>query len=1002
MNVFSRAYIDSLYEDYQLEPKSLPVEWQQYFENFDPTAETYDSEIPTDSSPTAAVNVGTVPSNGSVAPTAPAALGHTNPEVHPPTTSSGIVGNGATPASGSAYQRSAVPTTGVNGADDDNLLENYSIQEVRKVVQLQDRVDQLIRGYRVRGHLEAHIDPLGTPRKANSELNLESYGLSQDDFQVQFSARTVNGQNFRSLEEIYEVMRATYCRSIGAQFMHIDDHDVRNWLQSRMEGTQNRIQLNRQTQMRILTRLTDAVIFEEFVRKKYIGAKTFSLEGSETLIPLLDLALEKAGQHDVNEVVLGMAHRGRLNVLANIMHKREKNIFWGFNDPDPETNRGGGDVLYHMGYSSDWVTASKKKVHISLCFNPSHLEFVNPVAMGRCRSKQDRAGDHRQSQKMTILIHGDAAFAGEGVVQETLNLSQLSGYKCGGTLHVIVNNQVGFTTDPSRGRSTTYASDVAKMLQIPIFHVNGEDPEAVAQVVNLAMEFRRAFHRDVVIDMYCYRRLGHNESDEPRFTQPVMYNVIDKRPTIRDSYLTRLLKLEEITSEEADKIAEDRREKLEREFEVAKKPKEYSPDTQTLGGLWAGYYGGMRRYSDDVADTGVPREILVQLAQKITTLPTGFNLNSKLKRVLDNRLKSVTEKDAVDWATAELLAMSSLATQGHPVRLSGQDCGRGTFSQRHAVVHDSKTGRRHKFLQHLDSQQAPVNIINSPLSEAGVLGFDYGYSLDAPDSLIMWEAQFGDFFNAAQVIVDQFITSAEDKWRRLSGLVMLLPHGFEGAGPEHCSARLERFLTGAAEDNVQITIPTTAAQHFHLLRRQLKRKWRKPLIVFTPKSLLREPMVASPVADFETGCFQRVLTDPEKPNGNVSRILVCSGKVGVDLLKARKDQDGEDSNFAVVRIEQLYPVPKEEITEALSAYPDGTPVYWVQEEPRNMGAWYFIKVRWDELGFEQRWPIKVISRPESASPSTGSKNAHKIEQEELIREAIGKPVDKKVTDSIAT
>jgi 2-oxoglutarate dehydrogenase E1 component len=985
MNVFSRSYIDSLYEDYQLEPESLPIEWQEYFENFDPASESLDvDELPTQRNSSAAVASAAVA--GVTATAGVSAVAGVNHAV------------------GSAVARShsvagddnfTAADKELGDAENDEALNTMTVEEVRKVVQLQDRVDQLIRGYRVRGHLEANIDPLGTPRKANSELNLESYGLSREDFQIKFSARTVNGQNFRSLEEIYEVMRATYCRSIGAQFMHIDDKDVRNWLQSRMEGTQNRIQLNRQTQMRILTRLTDAVIFEEFLRKKYIGAKTFSLEGAETLIPLLDLALEKAGQHDVDEVVFGMAHRGRLNVLANIMHKREKNIFWGFDDPDPETNRGGGDVLYHMGYSSDWVTASKKKVHISLCFNPSHLEFVNPVAMGRCRSKQDRAGDKKQRQKMTILIHGDAAFAGEGVVQETLNLSQLSGYKCGGTLHVIVNNQVGFTTDPSRARSTTYASDVAKMLQIPIFHVNGEDPEAVAQVVNLAMEFRRAFHRDVVIDMYCYRRLGHNESDEPRFTQPVMYNVIDKRPTIRDGYSKRLLSLGEITAAEAEKIADDRRAKLEEEFKVAKQPKEYAPDTQTLQGLWDGYYGGMKRHSDDVADTGVANDVLVEVATKIATLPTGFNLNSKLKRVLERRLKSVTETDNIDWATAELLAMGSLAYEGHPVRLSGQDCGRGTFSQRHAIVHDSKTGRRHKFLQHISDRQAPVNIINSPLSEAAVLGFDYGYSLDAPDSLIMWEAQFGDFFNAAQVIVDQFISSAEDKWRRLSGLVMLLPHGFEGAGPEHCSARLERFLTGAAEDNMQIAIPTTAAQHFHLLRRQVKRKWRKPLIVFTPKSLLREPMVTSPVSDFEQGCFQRVLPDPDIPSGEVSRVLLCSGKVGVDLLKARKEQsDQPNSNIAIVRVEQLYPVPKAEIAEALAAYPEGTPVYWMQEEPRNMGAWYFIKVRWAELGFEERWPLKVISRPESASPSTGSKNAHKMEQEELIQEAFGRPVEK--------
>lgn len=921
MNVFSRAYIDSLYEDFQQDPGSLPPEWQKFFEGFDPAAEVIDE--------------------------------------------------------------SQLPTQAVASVTEDE--DGRRREEIRKIVQLQDRVDQLIRGYRVRGHLEARIDPLGQPREMNSELHPEAYGLSKADFQVKFSARTVNGQNYRTLEEIYGVMRETYCRSIGAQFMHIDDHQVRNWLQSRMEGSRNRIRLNRETQLRILTRLTDAVIFEEFTRKKFIGAKTFSLEGSETLIPLLDLALEKAGQHGVKEVVMGMAHRGRLNVLANIMHKRSRNIFWAFDDPDPEANRGAGDVLYHLGYSSDWETASKKNVHISLCFNPSHLEFVNPVAMGRTRSKQDHAGDTNQETCMTILIHGDAAFAGEGVVQETLNLSQLPGYKCGGTLHVILNNQIGFTTDPSVARSTTYASDVAKMLQIPIFHVNGEDPEAVAQVVNLAMEFRNEFHRDVVIDMYCYRRHGHNESDEPRFTQPVMYEKIDKRPTIRDSYLEQLSKLGGITKEEADQIAEERRQTLEEEFETAKNKEAFTPDTQTLQGIWANYYGGPVQ-SDDV-DTGVPQEVLKYIVERITELPNDFQVNSKLQRVLDARRRSSTGEQDIDWPTAELAAFSSLALEGHPVRMSGQDCGRGTFSQRHAVVHDSRNGRPHHFLQYLGGKQAPVDIINSPLSEAGVLGFDYGYSLDAPESLIIWEAQFGDFFNAAQVIVDQFITSAEDKWRRLSGLVMLLPHGFEGAGPEHCSARLERFLTGAAEDNVQIAIPTTAAQYFHLIRRQIKRAWRKPLIVFTPKSLLREPMVMSPMEEFHSGTFRRVLPDTTTSPDKVARVLFTSGKVGVDLLKMRESSERDD--FAVIRIEQLYPVPTDEILSLLETYPEGIPVFWVQEEPRNMGAWYFLKVKWDELGLQDRWPLKVISRPESASPSTGSKKSHAIEQQELLDEAMG-------------
>lgn len=919
MNVFSRAYIDSLFDDYQQDPSSLPPEWQTYFENFDPE----NSEIDFSSLP--------VVSNSSAS------------------------------------------------APDHNTTNS------RSVAQLQDRVDQLIRGYRVRGHLEARIDPLGRPRATNNELNPESYGLLPSDFPKNFSARTVDGQNFRSLEEILDLMRQTYCRSIGVQFMHIDDHDVRNWLQTRMEGSRNRMQLHRKTQLRILTKLTDAVIFEEFMRKKFLGAKTFSLEGAETLIPLLDLALEKAGDHGVKQVVLGMAHRGRLNVLANIMGKRAQNIFWGFDDPDPEKHRGGGDVLYHLGHSNDWVTSKGKKVHISLCFNPSHLEFVNPVAMGRCRSKQDRTADIDQSETMTVLIHGDAAFAGEGVVQETLNLSQLDGYKVGGTLHVIVNNQVGFTTDCHDSRSTTYASDVAKMLQIPIFHVNGEDPEAVAQVVNLAMEFRRAFNRDVVIDMYCYRRLGHNESDEPRFTQPLMYKSIDSRPTIRDSYLKRLLKMQEVTQEEADLIAEQRGTKLQDEFESTKSAG-FTPDTQTLEGLWTGYYGGKER-SDDEADTTVSEAALTEVIRNSATVPETFNLHRKLKRVLETRVDSANGNRAIDWATAELAALGTLAVEGHPVRLSGQDCGRGTFSQRHAVLHDTQTAESYTPLNHLGESQAQVNIINSPLSEAGVLGFDYGYSLDAPDSLIIWEAQFGDFFNAAQVIVDQFICSAEDKWDRLSGLTMFLPHGFEGAGPEHCSGRLERFLTSAAEHNFQVAIPTTAAQHFHLLRRQVKRKWRKPLVVFTPKSLLREPYVASPIEQFTEGHFQRVIADEAVRNDSApQRVLLTAGKIGVELLKAR--EQAERTDFAVIRVEQLYPLPHKEIEACLSQYASGTPVFWVQEEPRNMGAWYFMKVKWDEFGLEEKWPLKVICRPESASPSTGSKKSHKIEQEDIMNTAM--------------
>ena len=911
MNVFSRAYLDGLFEDYQSDPQSLPAEWQNYFRDFDPATE----ELP-----------------------AP-------PDVAPA------------------------------------LSDPQS-----NVAQLQDRVDQLVRGFRVRGHLQANIDPLGIPRPTNRELNPESYALLPSDMQRKFSARTIDGKNFRTLEEIIGQLRETYCRSIGVQFMHIDDHDVRNWLQVRMEGSGNRLQLDRKTQVRILTKLTDATIFEEFMRTKYIGAKTFSLEGAETLIPLLDLALESAGEDGVKEVVLGMAHRGRLNVLANILGKRATNIFWGFEDRNPELSRGGGDVLYHLGYSSDWKTAAGKNVHISLCFNPSHLEFVNTVAMGRCRCKQDRLEGGNHEECMTVLIHGDAAFAGEGIVQETLNLSQLNGYKVGGTLHVVVNNQVGFTTLADEGRSTTYCTDIAKMLQIPIFHVNGEDPEAVAQVVKLAMEFRREFQRDVVIDMWCYRRHGHNESDEPRFTQPEMYSTIDSQPKVRDSYLKQLLRFSDINEEDAEKIATDRKDTLQKEFDNAKQA-EFESDTQTLGGVWEPYYGGEER-SDDNVDTGFPLEELQSVLNGVATIPSDFNINRKLKNLMISRREMAAGEKPIDWATAELAAFGSLVVTGHAVRMSGQDCGRGTFSQRHAVLHDSETGDRHLSLAHLAEDQAKIEIINSPLSEAGVLGFEYGYSLDAPEGLVLWEAQFGDFWNTAQVIVDQFICSAEDKWNRLSSLVMLLPHGFEGSGPEHCSARPERFLTLAAEHNIQIATPTSAAQYFHLLRRQVVRPWRKPLVVFTHKFLLRDPFVMSEISEFTSGTFQSVLPDPDFEKINKpKRILIGNGKITVDLLKARGDENAEDC--AIIRLEQFYPLPVDLIRKELERYPAGTQVFWVQEEPKNMGGWYFMKVKWDESGLGDTWPIKVVSRPESASPSTGSKKMHKIEQAELINRCFG-------------
>ncbi len=852
------------------------------------------------------------------------------------------------------------------------------------LARMQERVDQLVREYRVRGHLMAKIDPLGLNRKGPPELDPQSHGLTEEDMNRPFTSPTLDHAAGRTVGDIIEKLRNTYCRSIGAQFMHVDNRNIRDWLQRRMEMTENRLALSREVQTRIYTKLADATIFEEFVRKKYATAKTFSLEGAESLIPLLDRALEKAGQHQVKGVVLAMAHRGRLNVLANIMGKRPQSIFWSFDDPNPELFRGGGDVKYHMGYSSDWTTSTGQTIHISLCFNPSHLEFVNPVALGRCRSKQDRVGDMTRTEHMTILIHGDAAFIGEGVVQETLNLSELPGYRTGGTLHIVLNNQIGFTTEPSESRSSTYASDIAKMLQIPIFHVNGEDPEAVAQVVNLAMDFRKEFEKDVVIDMYAYRRLGHNEGDEPRYTQPLMYAAIDAKKPVRDSYLEHLLSMNELTRQEADAIAEVRHNRLSREFELAKS-EPFVHDLTSLTGIWDGYFGGPEPVNEQVT-TGVSKQLLGNLLIRSSTPPAGFRAHRKLKRILDDRREIGAGNQPADWASAEMMAFASLVTEGHPVRLTGQDCERGTFSQRHAVLHDEKDNRKYMPLAHLAPDQALIEIINSPLSEAAVLGFEYGYSLDCPEGLIAWEGQFGDFSNVAQCVIDQFIASAEDKWKRLSRLIMLLPHGFEGQGPEHCSARLERFLLMAAEHNIIVTQPSTPAQYFHLLRRQVKSKWSKPLIILTPKSLLRNKACVSTLDEFENGSFQKILLDNRPTGTKTSRIILSTGKAYYDLQDERNRLGRDD--VALIRIEQFYPLEASKVMEVLDLYEPGTPVYWYQDEPSNMGAWQFVKLHWGD-DIATRHPLQRISRAESASPSTGSARAHKLEEQELLNAAFG-------------
>jgi 2-oxoglutarate dehydrogenase E1 component len=847
---------------------------------------------------------------------------------------------------------------------------------------LQERLDQVIRSYRVRGHIVAKIDPLNAERPKPFELDPAFYGLTEEHMNLHFSTQWAGGPDSRTLREMLTWMQTTYCRSIGVQFMHIDSMQVRQWLQDRMERTANRLKLSRSEQLRILERLSDAVVFEEFVQKKYVGAKSFSLEGAESLIPLLDMAIERAGSQGTDLIVLAMAHRGRLNVLANIMGKSPSKIFREFDDVDPQLKMGRGDVKYHLGYSSDRTTVSGQKVHLTLCFNPSHLEFVNPVAQGRLRAKQDRNGDLDRRKSCVIMIHGDAAFAGEGVIQETLNLSELPGYQTGGTVHIIVNNQIGFTTSASEARSCTYATDVARMLQIPIFHVNGEDPEAVAQVVQLAMDFRARFHRDVIIDMYCFRRRGHNEADEPAFTQPTMYQVIRARQTVFNSFLESLVGLREVTKDEGMEIVARRAQVLEAALvEARKEGFQYLEDSG--GGMWNGYFGGLSAKADR-PETGASAEQLQKVMKVLTSPPDGFKPHPKLENLLESRRKMAAGEVPFDWGGAEMSAFGTLVDSGSRLRFSGQDVRRGTFSHRHAALYDFNDGRVWIGLQQLALKPEHVEIYNSPLSEVGVLGFEYGYSLDCPDGLVMWEAQFGDFVNVAQVIIDQFIASAEDKWRRLSGLVLLLPHGMEGQGPEHSSARLERFLAMGADDNIQVVNPTTPAQYFHLLRRQTLRRWKKPLVVMTPKSLLRHKDAVSPLTELTHGEFHEVLPEAIIPAEAVKRILLCSGKVYYDLMKYREDTGRTD--VAIIRIEQLYPFPVKMVEDVLAMYPETTPLFWVQEEARNMGAWGFLRMRFGER-LVDRYPFRGICRPEAASPATGSATSHKIEQQNILKQA---------------
>ncbi|MGO8968516.1 MAG: 2-oxoglutarate dehydrogenase E1 component [Myxococcaceae bacterium] len=861
---------------------------------------------------------------------------------------------------------------------------------------LQARVDQTLYAFRLRGHLLAQLDPLGRPRpplEHAADLAMASdqvFTPAELEQVVDGNGVFAEGRRVR-LRDLLDRLRHTYCGRIGVEFMTLLDSDRRRWLMPRMEHTENRANLSAAEQRHILEKLTVAETFESFIHTKYQGAKRFSIDGGESLIPMLDTLLEVGGELGLTEVVIGMAHRGRLNVLANILGKSPDQIFSEFNGPaDPLSYVARGDVKYHMGFSSDFLTQQGKRIHLSLAFNPSHLEFVHPVVEGRVRAKQTRLGTaDRRRQVLPLVLHGDASMAGQGVVAETLNLSRLRGYDTGGTVHLVVNNQLGYTTTPEDGRSSIYCTAVAQMLDIPIFHVNGDDPEACVHVMRLATEYRQQFQSDVVVDLVCYRRYGHNEGDEPSYTQPRMYEQIRSRPPVGQLYASELESKKRLTAQDAQHIREEAKEHFQSAYLRAKE-KPLIADPSANEGWWKGFRGGPSKGVQEVA-TAISPERATALLQHLSRVPAGFTPLRQMTKILERREQMARGELPLDWGSAENLSYASLLTQQVHVRLTGQDTERGTFGHRNAVLHDARTGATFTALSAIEPGQAVFEVFNSPLSETGCMGYEFGYSLDYPDALVLWEAQFGDFANGAQVIIDQFIVAAEQKWRRLSGLVLLLPHGYEGAGPEHSSARLERFLDLAAEDNIQVCYPTSAAQLFHLLRRQALLSWRKPLVVMTPKSLLRREEAASPLEAFTGGGWQRVLPDAPGPDSaSVTRLLLCSGKVAFDLMARRAGT--KDTSVAIARVEQLYPVPVAELQALVQRYPALRELIWVQEEPRNMGAWRFMRSHLAELAAIAAQPVRVryVGRGESPSPATGFLKTHELEQHQLVDEAFAR------------
>jgi 2-oxoglutarate dehydrogenase E1 component len=847
----------------------------------------------------------------------------------------------------------------------------------------QQHADSLIYAFRDIGHFVCNLDPLGinnTPEHPN--LRLDAFGLTDADLDREFACDGIYGMARRApLREIVAYLKDTYCGNIGVEYQHIQDRDIRHWVRREVEGSRNIPKLSKEEKRRVLMKLNQAEMLENFIHTKFLGQKRFSLEGGETLIPALDTILELAPELGAKEVVMGMAHRGRLNVLCNILNKSYEEVFTEFEGSyDISQLQGDGDVKYHLGYSSDFTNSKGKKLHVTLTANPSHLEAVDPVILGRVRGKQRQHKDTvERGSVIPIIMHGDAALAGQGLVMEVFQLGHLEGYTVGGTIHIVTNNQIGFTTLPNDARSTRYCTDIAKMVDAPIFHVNGDDAEAVVHCIKIATRFRQQFKRDVVIDIVGYRRHGHNETDEPGFTQPLMYARIAEQPRISQIYTKQLLARGDIKQEEAEAIATIFQNQLTDALNTVKvKPAKLT--RSRFGGVWEGI---TNTFSFDPVKTSVSEALLDKVGAALSLCPAEFNIHPKIKRMSEDRGKLISSRAKIDWALAELMAFGTLLAEGTAVRLSGQDCRRGTFSQRHAYWYDFKSRKSYIPLDHIQKNQEKLCVYNSPLSEAAVLGFDYGYSLSEPKMLILWEAQFGDFVNGAQVIIDQFLTSSESKWGRVSGLVMMLPHGQEGMGPEHSSARLERFLQACAEENMQVAYCSTAAQHFHILRRQMLRKFRKPLILMTPKSHLRSKQASSDFREFTEGKFHEVLGDPEAIPSKVKRLVLCSGKVGHDLFDRRAEE--KIDNVAIVRVEQLYPLHEELIKDIIKPYSKAE-IIWCQEEPQNMGPWNFIEPHLRRITGKE---ITYAGREGAASPAPGSSMLFQLEQEQLIAAALG-------------